>query len=107
MPWDDAVLLTFHKGASIEKKLEFADAVKAGKTIMLLPDPAVFMPSEISDYLLKAGVNEETPIVVCQNLTLANEKIVETTLEKAIKLNFDPTSVMVIKGHPNPKDNFK
>src|SRR5208283_535258 len=42
MPWDDAVLLTFHKGASIERKREFADAVKAGKTVMLLPDPAVF-----------------------------------------------------------------
>ena len=99
MPWDDAVLITFHKGASIERKREFADAVKAGKTVMLLPDPAAFTPSEISEYLLKAGVNKETSVAVCENLTLANEKIVETTLEGAINWSFDPTCVMVIKGN--------
>ena len=98
MPWDDAVLITFHKGASVERKREFANAVKAGKTVMLLPDPAAFTPSQISEYLLKAGVNKETIIVVCQNLTLVDEKIVETTLEGALNRSFDPTSVMVIKG---------
>ena len=74
MPWDDAVLLTFHKGASAEMKREFADAVKTGKTVMLLPDPAAFSPSEISEYLLKAGNNKETYIAVCQNLTLPTRK---------------------------------
>ena len=99
MPWDDAVLITFHKGASIEGKREFADAVKAGKTVLLLPDPRAFTPSEISEYLLKAGVDKETCVVVCENLTLADEKIVETTLEGALNRSFDPTSVMVIKGN--------
>jgi cobalt-precorrin-7 (C5)-methyltransferase len=98
MPWDDALLITFHKGASIERKREFADAVKAGKTVMLLPDTVAFTPSQISKYLLKAGVNKKTCVVVCQNLTLADEKIVETTLEGSLKRRFDPTSVMVIKG---------
>ncbi|HYA77911.1 MAG TPA: precorrin-6y C5,15-methyltransferase (decarboxylating) subunit CbiE [Verrucomicrobiae bacterium] len=101
--WDDAVLITFHKGASIEGKREFADAVKAGKTVMLLPDPASFNLGEISKYLLNAGVNKETVVIVCENLTLANEKIVETTLEGALNRSFDPTSVMVIKGNPNKK----
>jgi cobalt-precorrin-7 (C5)-methyltransferase len=100
MPWDEAVLITFHKGASLEMKLEFADAVKAGKTVMLLPDPAAFTPSEISEYLLKAGINKETYIAICQNLTLPDEKIVETTLEGALKQYFDPTCVVVIKGNP-------
>ena len=103
MPWDDAVLLTFHKGASSERKREFADAVKAGKTVMLLPDPAAFTPSEISEYLVKAGVNKETYAAVCENLTLADEKIVETTLEGALKRSFDPTCVMVIKSNLNSK----
>jgi cobalt-precorrin-7 (C5)-methyltransferase len=98
MSWDDAVLITFHKGASIDRKREFADDVKAGKTVLLLPDPAAFTPTEISEYLLKAGVNKETSVAVCENLTLANEKIVETTLEGALKRSFDPTCVMVIKG---------
>ena len=99
MPWDDAVLITFHKGASVEMKRKFADAAKAGETVMLLPDPAAFTPSEISEYLLKAGVNKDTCVVVCENLTLANEKIVETTLEGALKRSFDPTCVMVIKSN--------
>jgi cobalt-precorrin-7 (C5)-methyltransferase len=98
MPWDDAVLFTFHKGASIERKREFAAAVKSGKTVLLLPDPAVFTPSEISEYLIKVGVSKETCVVVCQNLTLANEKIIETTLEGALKRSFDPTCVMLIEG---------
>ena len=98
MPWDDALLITFHKGASIERKREFADAVKAGKTVLLLPDPAAFTPSEISEYLLKTGANKNTCVVICENLTLANEKIVETTLEGALKRSFDPTCVIAVKG---------
>ena len=99
MPWDEAVLITFHKGASIERKREFADAVKAGKTVLLLPDPLAFTPSDISEYLLKAGVDKETFVAVCENLTSADEKIVETTLEGTLKRSFDPTSVMAIKGN--------
>ena len=98
MPWDDAVLITFHKGASFQRKREFAKAVKSGKTVLLLPDPIVFTPSEISKYLLKAGVNKETSIAVCENLTSPKERIIETTLEGVTKQSFDPTSVMVIKG---------
>jgi cobalt-precorrin-7 (C5)-methyltransferase len=97
MPWDEALLITFHKGASTERKREFADAVKAGKTVLLLPDPLAFTPSDISGYLLKAGVNKETCVVICQNLTSPDEKIVETTLEGTLKRSFDPTCVMVIK----------
>jgi len=103
LPWDDAVLITFHKGASVERKREFAEAVKAGKTVLLLPDPSAFTPSEISDYLIKAGVDENTRVAVCQNLTQADEKIVETTLKGALKQSFVPTSVMAIKG--NLKNN--
>ena len=97
IPWDEALLITFHKGASIERKREFVDAVKAGKTVLLLPDPLAFTPSDISEYLLKAGVNKEISITICQNLTSAREKIVETTLEGTLKRSFDPTCVMVIK----------
>jgi len=99
MVWDDAVLITFHKGASVERKRELADAVKAGKTVLLLPDPRAFAPSEISEYLLKAGVNKGTRVAVCENLTSADERIVETTLEGALKRSFDPTNVMVIKSN--------
>jgi len=97
MTWDDAVLITFHKGASIQRKREFAKAVKAGKTILLLPDPIAFTPSEISKYLLKTGADKKTSVVICENLTSPKEKIIETTLEGVINQSFDATSVMVIK----------
>lgn len=99
LPWDEAVLITFHKGASEERKREFADAVKAGKTVLLLPDPAAFTPSEISEYLIKAGVNENIPVSICQKLTQTDEKIIKTTLKEALGQSFDPTCVVAIQGN--------
>lgn len=97
MPWDDAVLITFHKGQALKRNMSLPMQLKLGKQL-LLPDPVAFTHSEISEYLFKAGVNKDTCVLVCQNLTLADEKIIETTLEGALKQSFDPTSVMVIKG---------
>lgn len=98
IPWDEALLITFHKGASVERKQEFAQAVKAGKTIFLLPDPCDFTPSQISKYLIASGVDKETNVTICENLTSPTEKITQTTLAAVLDLAFDPTDVMVING---------
>lgn len=101
--WDDAVLLAFHDDVHEGKKRKFADAVKAGKTVLLLPMPKAFPPSEIAVYLLKAGVNKKTRVVICENLTLPNEKILEMPLEVVSEQMFASLIVMVIKGFLDEK----
>jgi cobalt-precorrin-7 (C5)-methyltransferase len=95
--WDDAVFLAFHDGADLEKKRALAEAVKARKTVLLLPEPKTFPPREIAKYLLSVGADKETSVSVCENLTLNNESIIDTTLGEVAKLSFSSLCVMVIK----------
>jgi cobalt-precorrin-7 (C5)-methyltransferase len=97
MCWDNMSLFTFHKGTTAEKKAQLLKAVKEGKDVMLLPDPKTFSPSEISRFLIKAGLDKDTSVFVCERLTLSDERIVESTLERAAALDFDSLCVMVIK----------
>jgi cobalt-precorrin-7 (C5)-methyltransferase len=95
--WDEMTLFTFHKGSTAEKKAQLLKAVKEGKDIMLLPDPKAFPPREIARFLIKAGLDKATQVFVCERLTLNDERIVESTLERAATLDFDALCVMVIK----------
>jgi cobalt-precorrin-7 (C5)-methyltransferase len=97
MCWDEMSLFSFHKGTTAEKKAQLAKAVKEGKDIMLLPDPKAFPPREIAGFLVKAGLAKETPVFVCERLTLSDESIVESTLERVAALDFNALCVMVIK----------
>ena len=106
MSWDEMSLFTFHKGTTAEKKAQLAKAVKEGKNVMLLPDPKAFPPREIAAFLLKSGLDKETPVFVCERLTLSDEKVVESTLEQVAKRDFDALCVMVIKlNHEQEGDN--
>jgi cobalt-precorrin-7 (C5)-methyltransferase len=97
MCWDEMTLFTFHKGTTAEKKAQLLKAVREGKDVMLLPDPKAFPPREIASFLLEAGLDKDTTVFVCERLTLSDERIVETTLERAATLDFDALCVMVIK----------
>ncbi len=97
MSWDEATLFTFHDGVTREKQDDLLSAVKAGKDVMLLPEPKTFNAQGVSSFLINHGVDGKTPAAICENLTLDEEKIVETTLEKASTLSFSPMCVMVIK----------
>jgi len=104
MCWDTASLFTFHNSVTSEKKNAFAAAVKAGRDVMLLPDPKVFTPRGIALFLIEAGVDKATCVAVCENLTLVNERIVETTLEEALRLDFASLCVMVIRNERKSED---
>jgi cobalt-precorrin-7 (C5)-methyltransferase len=94
--WDETALFSFHEGASPEKKIRLAMAVKEGKDVMLFPDPKAFPPREIARFLINNGISKETTAVVCENLTLSNERIVSSTLGEMLKLNFAPLCVVLI-----------
>jgi cobalt-precorrin-7 (C5)-methyltransferase len=97
MVWDDAVLFTFHDGADAAKKQALAESVNTGNTVMLLPEPKTFPPNEIAKYLLLAGIDKGTSVSICENLTLNNEGVFETTLVEVAELSFSPLCVMVIR----------
>jgi cobalt-precorrin-7 (C5)-methyltransferase len=95
--WDEMTLFSFHKGTTTEKKAQLVKAVKEGKDIMLLPDPKAFPPREIARFLFKSGLDKETPVFICERLTLSDERVVESTLKRVSKLDFDALCVMVIR----------
>jgi precorrin-6B methylase 1 len=91
-------LFTFHEGnATAEAKNHLLSCVKNRKNVMLLPDSRAFTPSEIAIFLLKAGIDKETPVFVCENLTLDNERVKASSLKQVSDQAFESLCVMVIK----------
>ena len=100
LSWDDACLFSFHEGnVSTEEKNELATCLKNGRDAMLLPDSKAFPPKEIGGFLIKSGLDRQTPVFICENLTLSNEKVTASTLEGVCKLDFRSLCVMVIKAN--------
>ena len=104
MRWDTTDLFSFHGGASDEEKMRLAEALKEGKTVILLPDNKSFSPPDIAKFLIDHGIDKETPVGVCENLTLRNERTVTSTLDGILKQNFDPLCVMTIGADIKQKD---
>ncbi len=102
--WDDACLFTFHEGnVSVEEKNKLLSCLKKGREAVLLPDSRTFPPSEIASFLLKAGLDEETPVFVCENLTLDNERVASSSLKQVSEQAFGSLCVMVIKANRKVK----
>ena len=97
MTWDEASLFSFHDGTSLEKKKQLLSAVKKGKDVMLLPNPKDFAPCDIANFLINKGIAADTPAIVCENLTLNNERVKNSTLKGISGMTFDSLCVMVIR----------
>ena len=96
--WDNARLFTFHEGdVSDDAKSKLVSAYQCGRTIMLLPALKGFVPKDIAARLLETGADPKTSVYICENVTLEDEKITQTTLEKAADQSFCSLCVMVIK----------
>jgi cobalt-precorrin-7 (C5)-methyltransferase len=96
MRWDSAELISFHADVSNKKKMRLVEALKAGKRLMLLPDPTSFTPKDIAQFLIDNRIGGDTPVSVCENLTLDNERIVTSTLDRVLGQEFDVMCVMVV-----------
>jgi cobalt-precorrin-7 (C5)-methyltransferase len=97
MLWENVGLFSFHEGVTEEKKGELAQAIVSGKDVFVLPDPKVFPPSEIAGYLLRRKIKGETKVFLCENLTLENEKVTESTLTGVASTKAASLCIMVIK----------
>jgi cobalt-precorrin-7 (C5)-methyltransferase len=107
MCWDTADLLSFHAGASHEKKMRLVEALKDGKTVMLLPDAKSFSPCDIARFLIGQGIDGETSVSICENLALDNERTVTSTLEGILEQNFDALCVVVVGAEQKQKGRIE
>ncbi|MCL2288886.1 MAG: precorrin-6y C5,15-methyltransferase (decarboxylating) subunit CbiE [Candidatus Bathyarchaeota archaeon] len=96
--WDEACLFTFHQGnVNDERKTELAICLKAERNVILLPDTNFFLPKDIANYLINSGIDPNTSVFVCENLTLDNERVVASSLKGILTVDFAALCVMVIK----------
>ena len=95
---DESVIISFHNGEEdLEKKRRLMlDAFGRNRHLIILTGPDQ-KPDETASYLINNGISETTPTLVCENLTLEDEKIFRGALRDVIARQFSWLSVMVIK----------
>jgi cobalt-precorrin-7 (C5)-methyltransferase len=95
--WDNTRLFTFHDSVSDDEKQKLVSAFQCGHTILLLPNSRGFAPKDIAALLIETGADTQTPVYICENITLDNEKVTKTTIEEITGQTFGGLCVMVIK----------
>ena len=95
---DESVAISFHNGGDdLEEKRRFMlDALGRNRHLIVITGPDQ-KPDETASYLINNGISETTPTLVCENLTLGDEKIFRGALRDVIARQFSWLSVMVIK----------
>jgi cobalt-precorrin-7 (C5)-methyltransferase len=100
---DESVVISFHDGRREirEEKLDFLYEcfTKHQKHLIVLTDETQ-MPPSTARYLLGRGLAENTPVIVCENLTLDDEQIFRGTLGQTATKEFGYTTVLVIRNTP-------
>ncbi len=94
---DESVIISFHESSDdLEEKRRFMlDAFGQDRHLIILTGQEQ-KPSEIASYLIKNGVSETTPALVCENLTLENETVFRGVLMEIIPKQFSWLSVTVV-----------
>jgi len=94
---DESVVISFHDGGGDlkEKRRFMLDAFRRNRHLIIITGQEQ-KPDETASYLINNGVNETTPTLVCENLTLGDEKIFRGVLRDVTTRRFSWLSVMVI-----------
>jgi precorrin-6y C5,15-methyltransferase (decarboxylating) CbiE subunit len=104
IPTDQAFIVTFHVTDDIgQKKQEMLQAVRQGKSVILLPRPwprdrsRHFMQSEIAKFLRKSGIDTtKLKVWVFEHLTTEKETTFKGTVVELEGKEFSDLSAMVI-----------
>jgi precorrin-6y C5,15-methyltransferase (decarboxylating) CbiE subunit len=104
VPTDKALVITFHVTGDIEqKKQDLVQAVKAGRSVILLPRPwprdlsKHFMQSDIARFLRESGVDTSTlKVWVFEHLTTDKETTFRGFVKDLEGKEFSDLSAMVI-----------
>lgn len=94
---DESSVVSFHDyGDCAEKKKFMLESFMLGKHIIMLPGPDL-SNNQAAIYFIVNGVSEDTPVVLCENLTLEDERIFEGKLKDIKDRDSSWLSVMVVK----------
>ena len=89
--WEDYHILTLHGKEENQKLL--LELIKNNKKVIFLPSKD--LKKDIS-YLIKNGIDANKKIIICENLTYPNERIIECKLKEVLDLNISYLVVCVI-----------
>jgi len=89
------LILSFH-GQPNTDRARLLEATGNGKVALILPDPKLFQPDQISKFLIDSGIDPKTPAAVCENLAYENERITEGDLRTVSTEKFGPMCLMVV-----------
>lgn len=102
---DESVLVSFHDGREEVKQLKLkflVDSFNMGRNLLMLTNETQ-VPRQTAKYLVEHGIPEGTTVLVCEYLTMEDERIYEVTLGDVVNNDYRLTSVMVVK-NPAPHE---
>ena len=94
---DESVLISFHENEewTERNKTFMLDAYRQKRHLIIISGPG-HKPHENAVYLMENGFNESIKAVVCDSLSLEDEKIFRGTLKEVSKEEFSWLSIMVV-----------
>jgi len=101
---DESVIIVFHPAPDgnidlmdlDKKRHDMINALAEGRNILILNDVEQ-MPRQTAQYLISQGMSGDTRGIVCENLSLEDEKIFTGTLKDIVDMDFSWQSVTVVK----------
>ena len=93
LPWHDADLLSFHGRRPDDEELTY----RPGRILGMLTDTK-YNSQTISELLMQLGWPPDSIVAVCARLSYADEKILRTTLQKALTEEKETHCIMVVTG---------
>jgi cobalt-precorrin-7 (C5)-methyltransferase len=97
---EESLFITFHKSGFInDEKEELLKAVKEGhRSVIVLPRPWDFMPKDVAKFLIDNGASKDLEVIVCENLTLRDEKVCICKLGDLLDVKHGDLSVIILRG---------
>ncbi len=94
---DESVIISFHEdGDDLKEKQRFMlDAFRRNRHLIIITGPSQ-KPDETAHYLISNGISEHVSTLVCENLTLEDEKIFRGVLKDITTRQFSWLSVMAV-----------
>ncbi|EHP84818.1 cobalt-precorrin-7 (C(5))-methyltransferase [Methanotorris formicicus] len=90
--WEDYEIITLHGREENRRKL--LNLIKNNQKVIFLPSNV----KEDMEYLINNGVNPGKEMIVCENLTYENERIVRDSLKNLLKMDFSYLCICILEG---------
>lgn len=98
-PLESTTFVTLHRRGSPDAALDRLARDVGDRHLLVLPRPYDLMPADVATHLLDSGADPGLSALVCERLTLADERITRTTLGDLATAEsaFSDLSVLVVR----------